>query len=114
MLSRQVVCLRCVFDEDGLAVSPDNLYLAMLVLAIKKPFPGVLEIVTAPVELTYWLADQLAAPASKDGLGLRIGFKTDSLVIENQNSIQGAIEDGFVFALGSVKRGGRLSVFATC
>src|SRR6267378_5839057 len=114
MLSGQVIRLRCVFDEDGLAVSPDNLYFAMLVLAIEKPFPGVLEVVTAPIELTYWLADQFVAPGSKDGLGRRIGFKTDSMVIENQNAIQCAIEDGLVFALGGIKRASRLSVFAAC
>jgi len=35
------------------------------------------------------------------------------LVVENQNAIQCAVEDGFVFALGSIKRVSRLSVFAT-
>jgi hypothetical protein len=47
-------------------------------------------------------------------LGRRIGFKTDAMVIENQNAIQRAIEDSFVFALGGIKRGSRLSMFATC
>jgi hypothetical protein len=85
----------------------------MLVLAIEKPSPGALEIVTAPVELPYWLADKFVTPRLEDGLGCRIGFETDSLIVENQNAIQCAIKDGFVFALGSIENVHRLSMFAT-
>ncbi len=76
----------------------------MLVLAIEKPSPGALEIVATPIEFPYWLADELIASRSKHRLSRRIGFEADSLVVENQNAIQSAIEDGLVFALRGIER----------
>src|SRR5882762_10614067 len=113
MLSGQVICLRGVLNEDGLAVSPDNPCLAMLVLTIEKPSPRALEIVTFPIELPYWLTDEFIAPRSKHRLGCRIAFKADPLIVENQNAIKRAVKDGLVLALGGIKRASRLSVFAT-
>ena len=48
---------------------------------------------------------------TKNRKSCRVGFDAGALVIQNQNGVQGILENGFEFASGSMKSVGRFLIF---
>jgi hypothetical protein len=109
----QVICLRCVFDEDRLAGFPDELRLTVFVSAIEKSPPGILELAPPRMESSNRLPDEFFAPHPEQSLCGRVRFEADSLIIEDYNAIERIVEDGLKLAFRSIKRARSLTVFAT-
>src|SRR5712664_2006082 len=112
MPPRQIVWLCRVFNEDRLAVAAQNLCLPVFVPAVEEAVPVVLEFSRTFVELLDRVTNKIVAVDSKQVQCRWIGIETNSPVVENDNAIKRAVEDGLVFALRGIEDVHSLSMFA--
>jgi hypothetical protein len=81
--------------------------------AIKEAHPFILEIIDWRVESLNRLTDELAAACPEEVERGWVCFNTNSSVIQNQNAVKGAVENGLKFALRGIKDAGSLALFST-
>src|SRR5580704_3396236 len=112
MSSRKIIRLGGVFDEHLAAIHANELGFTVVFFAIKEAHPFIFEIIDWRVESLNRLTNQLAAARSEKTKRGGVCFDTSSSVIQDQNAIQGAVENGLKFALRRIKDAGSLALFS--
>src|SRR5580704_11112783 len=88
--------------DDLRAVGAKQLRLSALVAALEERVPLALELGSVRIELREGMTDEHGGRRSQKGEGGGIRVEAHSLVVENQDAIEGVLVDGSEFTLRSV------------
>jgi hypothetical protein len=111
MATGQIVRLHGVFNEYGLARSPDQLHFAVARFPASKTPPCVF--VRVRKEGTDRVPEKLWASGSKKGNRRGVRFEANAPVVDDQNGVQRTIEDGLEFTLRRVECAGGLALLTS-
>jgi hypothetical protein len=113
MATRNIISGGRVIDKQWRAIASGEIGAPSLIFLFQKASPICGEALGMRVKLAKRMSQELFLFGTKNRKGRWVGFDAGALVVQNQNSVQGILENGLEFTSGGVEGVGRFLIVPT-